>query len=217
VLSGSAVFLIRIPVILLALTVHEYAHGWVAWLKGDNTAKSAGRLTFNPIAHLDIFGTLMLLFGPFGWAKPVPVNPYNLDNPRRDSVYVSLAGPAANIVLATLLGFAYRMLVSSGMARDMHPYLAAFFQLSVIINLGLSFFNLIPVPPLDGSKILMGLLPPTKLESYLNVIRHAPKVFLFLILAEWGLHIPVFSTVINPLWIPYFTFWQYVIFGGKVF
>ncbi|MBD3391074.1 MAG: site-2 protease family protein [Chitinivibrionales bacterium] len=215
-LSQSALFILRIPVILLALTVHEYCHGWVAWLKGDSTARDAGRLTFNPFAHLDIFGTLMLLFGPFGWAKPVPVNPYNLDNPRRDSVYVSLAGPVSNIVLALAFGFTFRILVGTGAARSMHPYAAVFFQLAVIINLGLSFFNLIPIPPLDGSKILMGLLPPTRVVSYLNVVQHAPKVFLILILAEWGLRVPVFSMVINPLWKPYFTFWQFIIFGGRV-
>ena len=216
-ITQSTLFLLRIPVILLALTVHEYAHGYVAWLHGDNTAKNAGRLTFNPFSHLDIFGTLMLLWGPFGWAKPVPVNPYNLDNPRRDSVLVSAAGPVSNILLALLFGLTYRALSAMGIAYSMHPYFKVMFQLAVIINLGLSFFNLIPIPPLDGSKILMGLLPPTKVVGYMNIVRHAPKVFLVLLLVEWVLKIPVFSTVIYPLWIPYFTFWQFVIFGGKVF
>ena len=213
---SATLFIIRIPAILLALTVHEYAHGWIAWLKGDNTARSQGRLTLNPVAHLDIFGTLMLLFGPFGWAKPVPVNPYNLDNPRRDMLYVSVAGPASNILLAMIIGFIYRFLMLIGFAGHLHPYLVIFIQLAVIINLGLSFFNLIPIPSLDGSKILMSLLPPSKLMSYLNIMQHAPKVFLLLILAEWGLRIPVFSAVINPLWNPYFSFWQFVIFGGRV-
>src|SRR4030042_605671 len=102
-MTEQQLLLIRIPAILIALTIHEYAHGYVAWLKGDNTAKAAGRLTFNPLAHLDLFGTLMLFFGPFGWAKPVPVNPMNLDNPKKDMIYVGAAGPVSNIVLPILI------------------------------------------------------------------------------------------------------------------
>lgn len=215
-MTQAQYLLIRIPVILIALTIHEYAHGYIAWRKGDNTAKQAGRLTFNPLAHLDIFGTLMLFFGPFGWAKPVPVNPMNLDNPKKDMIFVSAAGPLSNIILAILFGLVLRFLNFSQAASSYSSLFLAFLQLSIIINLGLSFFNLIPVPPLDGSNILMGFLPSKKIGSYLKFIQHAPKILLGLLLAEWVFHIPVFSTLINPLWVPYFNFWQFIIFGGKV-
>lgn len=206
-------FILRIPAILIALTIHEFAHGYIAWLKGDNTAKSEGRLSFNPIDHLDVFGTLMLLFGPFGWAKPVPINPRNLDNPKRDIIYVSLAGPVSNIILALIFGYTLRFFYSEIMAFS--PYLFLFFQISIVMNLGLSFFNLIPIPPLDGSNVLMGLLPPDKIMGYLRFIEHAPKVLFGLLLIEWVLKIPVFSTIINPIWNPYLNFWQFIIFGGK--
>ena len=215
-MTQAQYLLIRVPVILIALTIHEYAHGYIAWRKGDNTAKQAGRLTFNPLAHLDIFGTLMLFFGPFGWAKPVPVNPMNLDNPKKDMIFVSAAGPLSNIILAILFGLVLRFLAFSQAASSYSSFFLAFLQLSIIINLGLSFFNLIPVPPLDGSNILMGFLPSEKIGSYLKFIQHAPKILLGLLLAEWVFHIPVFSTLINPLWVPYFNFWQFIIFGGKV-
>ena len=215
-MTQAQYLLIRIPAILIALTIHEYAHGYVAWLKGDNTAKQAGRLTFNPIAHLDIFGTLMLFLGPFGWAKPVPVNPMNLDNPKRDMIYVSAAGPLSNIVLAVLFGLIFRFISFSGTAASYSSLFLIFLQFCIIINIGLSFFNLSPVPPLDGSNILMGLLPSEKVGSYLKFIRHAPKILLGLLVAEWMFRIPLFSTLINPFWIPYLNFWQFIILGGKV-
>ena len=220
-MNETQLLIIRIPVILIALTVHEYFHGYVAWKKGDNTAKQAGRLTFNPIAHLDVFGTLMLFFGPFGWAKPVPVNPYNLDNPKRDMIFVGAAGPVSNIVLALLFGFTLRFLSASGAAASLSPMVLAFLQLSIMINLGLSFFNLIPVPPLDGSNILMGFLPQDKVAIYIKYVKYAPQVFIFLIVTDWiysRFHIgyPLFSFIIYPLFNLYFNFWQLIIFGGKV-
>jgi len=212
-MNDPHLIIIRIPAILLAITVHEYAHGYIAWLKGDGTAKINGRLTFNPLAHLDIFGAIMLFFGPFGWAKPVPVNSANLDNPKRDMIYVSIAGPLSNIILAIIFGLMLRFLESS-------PYLPVygniFLRLSVMINLGLSFFNLLPIPPLDGSHILLGLLPADKVGPYLRFIQHAPKVLFGLLIAEWVLHIPLFSAIITPIWIPYFNFWQFIIFGGRI-
>lgn len=205
---------IRVPAILIALTIHEYAHGYIAWRRGDDTAMNAGRLTFNPLPHLDVFGTLMLLFGPFGWAKPVPVNPNKLKNPHRDMVWVSLAGPLSNISLALIVGYLYRLLFELGVATTLPGGLTLFIQYLLIINLGLSFFNLIPVPPLDGSKVVVGMLSPEKAQAYARAIRHAPKIFLGLLLAEWALNIPLFSMLIDPLWRPWFGFWQWVIFGG---
>lgn len=208
--------ILRIPAILIALTVHEYAHGYIAWRRGDSTARSQGRLTFNPFAHLDIFGTLMLFFGPFGWAKPVPVNTMNLDNPKRDIIYVSAAGPVSNMILAVIFGLTLRFLSAQHSWTFLSQDIFTFLILCVNINLGLSFFNLLPIPPLDGSNILMGLLPVSKLDSYLKFIQHAPKVLFGLLIAEWGFHIPLFTTIITPLWEPYSTVWQYIIFSRKV-
>lgn len=208
--------LISVPAILIGLTFHEYAHAFIAWKKGDNTAKQAGRLTFNPFVHLDLFGTLMLLWGPFGWAKPVPVNTMNLDNPKRDSIYVSAAGPVSNILLALLFGYFYRFLIFSGAVSSFPKEIIPILHNCIIINLGLSFFNLIPVPPLDGSHILMGFLPSEKIVLYLKFVQHAPKILLGLLVAEWVFHIPLFSTIIYPLWKPYIRFWLFIIFGGKV-
>lgn len=208
-------FVLRIPAILIALTLHEFAHGFVAYRLGDPTAHDAGRLTLNPFAHLDIFGTIMLLLGPFGWAKPVPVNGYNLKNPKRDLLFVSLAGPASNVILALVFGFALRILVESipSLARNSH--FVNFFQLCIMLNIGISFFNLIPIPPLDGSKILAGLLPNRLVPGYFDKMKYLPTVFMVLLLAEWGLHIPLFSAIMNPLYKPWAAFWYFVIGLGS--
>ncbi|MGH7966560.1 MAG: site-2 protease family protein [Candidatus Binatia bacterium] len=157
--------------ILLAVVLHELAHGYVAFRLGDPTAARAGRLTLNPLAHVDIFGTvllpLMLLFvgSPFlfGYAKPVPVNFMNLRNPRRDMVLVALAGPLTNLTLAGLSALALNSLlslqVSDGFLGSNLAIVARMAQYSVLINVGLAVFNLLPVPPLDGGRVATGLLP----------------------------------------------------------
>lgn len=174
-----------IPAVLIAITIHEYWHGRIAYKLGDPTAAEAGRLTLNPLAHLDPVGTLMLLLFRFGWAKPVPVNFNNLNNPKRDMIYVSLAGPIANIltavIFALILRLSYYFIWQITFAQDttflnlivtlLRGWLL-FLQTGVTINLALAIFNLIPIPPLDGSKILLGFLPYplaykfAKLESY---------------------------------------------------
>lgn len=202
---------IRIPAILLALTIHEFAHGYVAYLRGDPTAKNSGRLSLNPLAHLDLLGTLMLFFGPFGWAKPVPVNSMNLKNPRKDIILVSSAGPISNILFAILSGIILRFFSGYFIAIG-SSYLIEFFRILFIINLGLSFFNLIPIPPLDGSNIVIATIPPQKLVSYYRFLEIAPKILFGLLITEWLLKIPLFSLIINPLWKPYFTFWHWIVF-----
>jgi Zn-dependent protease len=204
--------IIRLPAILIALTVHEYAHGYVAWRLGDPTARNAGRLTLNPIAHLDLFGTIMLLFGPFGWAKPVPVNGYYFSNPKRDSIWVSLAGPTSNIILALIFGYIYRII--GAIAPDIlaNNQIVLFFQLCILINIGIAFFNLIPIPPLDGSHILLGFLPNRLIPDYLNKMRFMPTIFMAMLVAEWMLHIPIFSFFINPIFAPFKAFWFFIIF-----
>jgi len=154
--------LLAVPV-LLAVTVHEVAHGWVAYRLGDPTAKLAGRLTLNPIKHLDPIGTLAFVITQMvGWAKPVPVNPNNLRRPRQDMVWVAAAGPTANILLA--VGFAAvfhlvgRLLTGVAPEAFVLPVLLIA-RYGVYVNLGLAFFNILPVPPLDGGNIALGLLP----------------------------------------------------------
>lgn len=143
-----------VPAIMLALTVHEYAHGWVAYRLGDNTAQRAGRLTLNPVAHVDWLGLLLLFVAGFGWAKPVPVNPSNLrGNVKHSMLLVALAGPLSNLILAIAAALILGLV---GLPSDF--WLLLLYQL-IYINVVLAIFNLIPIPPLDGSKILAGLLP----------------------------------------------------------
>jgi Zn-dependent protease len=208
--------LIRAPGILAGLTIHEYCHGLVALWRGDPTAKQAGRLSLNPVAHLDPFGTLMLLFGPFGWAKPVPVNYYNLKNPRRDSALVSVAGPASNILCAIIIGLILRFFQNSFIGADQALYLFLILKNAYEINIGLSFFNLLPIPPLDGSNILISFLPRSKVEPYFRLMRHVPMIFLVLIFVEFTFKIKTISLILFPLYIPYFSFWNFIIFGGRM-
>jgi len=151
---------------LMAITFHEVSHGFIASLRGDNTAKSLGRLTLNPLKHLDIIGTLMIIVVGIGWAKPVPVNFHNLRSPKRDMIWVSLAGPVTNLILAILSAVLIRVIVplveplpdSSSWQLFLEPILLML-AFSVYINLILALFNLMPLPPLDGGRVLMGLLP----------------------------------------------------------
>ena len=184
------------PPILLALTVHEYAHGYVAFRLGDDTAYRAGRLTLNPLSHLDPIGTLMLFIVQIGWAKPVPVNPYNLNNPRTDMIWVSLAGPASNVIFAFITGMILRFIIAAELNIGM--FLAKMIIFTVQINLVLAAFNLIPVPPLDGSKILGGLLQGEADYKYAQFERYGPFVLMAVIFGGWFLHIPVLSWIISP-------------------
>jgi Zn-dependent protease len=211
-------FVLIFPAILFSLTIHEYAHGWIALRCGDRTAQDAGRLTMNPFAHLDLFGVIMMIFGPFGWAKPVPVNFYNLGNPKRDMVFVALAGPVSNLVFAVIAGIIFRLTLPVFSQNVYVHYLGTQILLVSYFGIGLSFFNLLPVPPLDGSNIVIGLLPRNLTARYVNAVRYAPVVFLVLIVLEWSpLHIGLFSMIIDPLWNPYNSLWQTVIFGRKDF
>jgi Zn-dependent protease len=154
----------RIIILVFSIVFHEVAHGWVALQRGDTTARDAGRLTLNPLPHIDIFGTILFpLFliltragFLFGWAKPVPVNPLRLRETKKDMAIVGASGPASNLLLAVAAGILFRILIGSlGPAHALTQ--AVFF--AVLINLVLAVFNLIPIPPLDGSKIVMGMLP----------------------------------------------------------
>ncbi|BEQ14310.1 site-2 protease family protein [Desulfoferula mesophila] len=186
--------LILAPPILMALTVHEASHALVAWLRGDPTAKERGRLSLNPINHLDLAGTLVFFvtawFGSgFGWAKPVPIDARRLSDPRRDTVWISAAGPVSNLLFALVIAGVLYLLVRAGVFNDFAQWKWFFGQMlmvGVTVNVILAFFNLIPLPPLDGSGILAGLLPPRAAWRYQQLNRYGFMILLALIfLPRW--------------------------------
>lgn len=187
-----------------AIVFHEFMHGWAAWKLGDNTAKAQGRLSFNPLKHIDPFGTvilpllLIIMGGPvFGYAKPVPYNPANFKNPRRDDLIVGLAGPSGNLILA-LIGSAL-MFALHGMyttaAPDLFVYFyGVFLPIFIMVNLYLMFFNLLPIPPLDGSSIFAFILPQKYLPQYYRIQQYALPVFLIVIFVlPYLIHINLIS------------------------
>jgi len=188
--------IILAPPFLFALTLHELAHGYVAWRLGDPTAKNEGRLTLNPLKHLDPLGVIAFIIMKIGWAKPVPVNPGYFKDPRKGMLLVALAGPAANIVLAIVSAILVKFLIQLSFIpmfalKPVVGMLAA----SVWINIMLAVFNCLPIPPLDGSKVLMGILPPEAARSY---ARLEPFGFiLLLILFYAGLLNKVIMPIIN--------------------
>lgn len=195
--------IIGAPAILFALTVHEFFHAWTAFKFGDPTAYKMGRLTLNPLAHLDLMGTAMLfftlLFSPFmfGWAKPVPVNPMNFRNVRVGDFWVSAAGPLSNLALGFIFGLIFRTAVAYGM--ETNSAFAMFLYYSVMINVCLAFFNLIPLFPLDGSHMLRSILPPSS-ALFLERIQHfSPFILMFLIITRvtWVILGPFISFFMN--------------------
>ena len=192
--------LLSVPPILLALSFHEYAHGWMAYRLGDPTAKHEGRLTMNPLAHLDPLGTMMIIIVHFGWAKPVPVNPMNLKDPKKDMLWIALAGPVSNVIMAAGLGLILRIMIGMGLRADESflGYFQYMLYFAVMINLVLAIFNMIPIPPLDGSKILFGLLPTEYEESFLRFQQIGPMVLLGLVVINSYFGIPIFSVLITP-------------------
>jgi Zn-dependent protease len=175
--------LLSIPSILLALSVHECAHAWAAYKLGDSTAKNFGRMTINPLKHLDPLGVLCMIVAGFGWARPVPVNSRNLRNPKKDMVLISLAGPASNIVLAFIGLLILRILqvlvlpalsaaAIGAFGVDAIAMLLQFLMLFCMLNAGLAIFNLLPIPPLDGSHLLALILPSRIYFKYVRYERY---------------------------------------------
>jgi len=195
--------ILRLPVVLFALTVHEFMHGWVAHKCGDDTALRAGRLTFNPLAHLDPLGTLCLMFAPIGWAKPVPINPANFryETRRRDEILVSGAGVAANFAMgiasAVTIRFLGPMLVTGG---EVAGIVFEMLALAALVNFGLGLFNLLPIPPLDGSHILENLLPPEAAMRFAHFRRYGIFLLLgFVFLSHYAARAIGFSLLGYPI------------------
>ena len=198
-------FFLKLSVMLvpgmLAIVCHEVSHGYVAWRFGDPTARMLGRLTLNPLKHIDIFGTLMIFVIGIGWAKPVPVVSENLRNPKRDMIWVAAAGPITNIILATVSAFLLRGLVAFGnpaapgspLGMLVEP-VVMMLAFSVYINLLLAIFNMIPVPPLDGGRVLVGLLPNRQAAAWSQIEPYGMIIIIVLVFFT-----NMFSYVISPV------------------
>ena len=207
-LVGSALveFLFYLIAILLSLSLHEAAHGFVADKCGDPTAKNFGRITLNPMKHIDPFGFICMMIAGFGWAKPVPVTSRNLNKPRRDMALISLAGPISNLLLATLFvaifRFTYmplaRLIVNYSLSGDAFMYMLTsgaqqFMVIMITMNITLAIFNLLPIPPLDGSKLLYMILPP---RAYYKIAPYERYIYIILIvLLATGVITPVISYI----------------------
>jgi len=192
--------LITFPFLLISISIHEFSHGWTAYKLGDNTAKYSGRLTLNPLAHIDPIGTIVLPLTlmiatngrfVFGAAKPVPVNFNNLRNPKRDIIWVGAAGPASNFALALILAILSKILPPNAWL------IIIFWQILIPINVILGIFNLIPIPPLDGSRIVMGLLPEKISVKYAELEHYGIFIVMGLMLAgAFNIIWPLVNTII---------------------
>jgi len=211
---NTQIAIIYIVVVVVSLTVHETAHGYAAFRLGDLTAKNAGRLSLNPVVHLDFMGMAVFLismfaFGmPFGWAKPVPVDVMQLKNPKRDMVLVAFAGPLSNVLFALAIGFFAKLFFDSTPVSNIFIYV---FYIAVKVNLGLAIFNLLPIYPLDGFRVLTGILPLEYAKNFAKATRYAPHVMLGIIVLERVIHYPILSQIFSFVFNPWFSFWEKVI------
>ena len=199
-------FIIIIAVLLFAVTIHEYSHGKAAFSLGDPTAKNAGRLTFNPLPHIDPMGAICMYLFSFGWAKPVQVNPSCFVNRRKDIILMALSGPVSNIAAAFTAGLFMRYLfINSEIYQVILLHM-------VRMNTGLGLFNLLPIPPFSGSHVLENILPPPAAKKFLHIRRYAPMVFLGVLLLDHFLKLNILGRLFT-----YPILKISVLFGGENF
>jgi Zn-dependent protease len=196
--ASPAIALAWIAALLISLTVHEFSHALVAKWRGDRTGEREGRLTLNPLAHLDPLGLIPLVLFGFGWAKPVPFNPYNLKNPKWDSVAVALAGPASNFVLAAIAALVLHALIGSQIITSVN-LLTVFLFLAILINLFLLFFNVVPIHPLDGSKLFFALFDHPRYQRLREFVAfRGPQILITLVLISFLTPFDPFFFVTGP-------------------
>jgi Zn-dependent protease len=201
------VLIILLPILIFSLCFHEFSHGYIAYKLGDHTAARNGRLTLNPLAHLDPIGSLMILFVGFGWAKPVPVNPVNFSNPRLDMMKVAFAGPASNLLLAFTGGLMMRLVNIVGLLQsEMFIQTLYFF---IFINISLAVFNMIPVAPLDGSQIFGNMISKNNPELAYKLQMYGPKILMGIVLI--GMVTPF--SVLGFLMMPFVKMFMYLFTG----
>ena len=193
------ILLLLLPALIFSLCVHEFSHGIVAYYYGDDTAYKYGRLTLNPLKHLDPIGTMMLLFIGFGYAKPVPVNTFNLNNPRTDIVKVAAAGPISNLILA-FTGYFLMYSMFTFASTLFSDYLHLFFRLFIQINIYLAIFNLIPIYPLDGGQIFGNIISKYYPNFNENLFIYGPRILLGLIFIGLFTGVSIISFILQPFY-----------------
>ncbi|MBN1327103.1 MAG: site-2 protease family protein [Candidatus Cloacimonetes bacterium] len=197
------VILIQLPILLITITIHEFSHGLVAYYLGDDTAKRAGRLTLNPISHIDPLGLIMLFIARIGWAKPVPINPYNFKNYKRDTALSAAAGPVANFLMAIFLSMIFAAIKGAHQGNLNYISPLAQFWISmllyaIMINLALGLFNLIPIPPMDGSKILGGFLSDEAYFKYTAKERKGSQILIIILVISMVFKLNLIGAIIMP-------------------
>jgi len=194
--------IIQLPILFITLTVHEYSHGLVAYWLGDDTAKRAGRLTLNPISHIDPVGLIMLFIVHIGWAKPVPINPYNFRDQKRDMALSAAAGPISNFIMAILLAVLFRFFNNMNPTWQYSSSIGSILMFmlfyAVMINLALGLFNLIPVPPLDGSKIIGGFMSDEIYYKYTAQERRGAQILIIIFVVSFIFKLDIIGSVIIP-------------------
>lgn len=201
-MNEAVLIIFQLVILILSVMIHEVSHGYVAYALGDNTAKDAKRLNLNPLNHLDPFGSvilpLLLYFGTggafvIGWAKPVPYNPYNLKNPKAGAGIIAAAGPVSNFLIACVAAIILKI---GGLGGIIAPI---FLQVTILMNIALMVFNLVPIPPLDGSKILFSLLPSKWSHIQYTLERYGIWILIVFIFFGFSLIVPIISALYNIL------------------